>query len=202
MEYFVDMTTHVPTGTPEETVDDIRGREAARARELAADGRLLRLWRPPLAPGEWRTFGLFAAEDDRELDETLASMPLHVWRTDVVTPLLPHPNDPRNSRGAEPAEFLTMLTLTVPEGTPDQAVERPEGARSRYALANWLTKDGWSGSGRHPTNPAQWRTLGLWSARDSAGLTATLESLPLHVWMTVESTPLTPHPNDPVLGAG
>jgi muconolactone delta-isomerase len=201
MEYFVDMTTHVPTGTPEETVDDIRGREAARARELAADGRLLRLWRPPLAPGEWRTFGLFTAEDDSELDQTLASMPLHVWRTDVVTPLLPHPNDPRNSRGAEPAEFLTMLTLTVPEGTPDQAVgamKAREAVRARQLAAQGRLIRLWT----PPDQAAQWRTLGLWSARDSAGLTATLESLPLHVWMSVEATPLTPHPNDPVMGAG
>jgi muconolactone delta-isomerase len=200
MEYFVDMTTHVPTGTPDETVDDIRGREAARARELAADGRLLRLWRPPLAPGEWRTFGLFTAEGDRELDETLASMPLHVWRTDVVTPLLPHPNDPRNSRGAEPAEFLTMLTLTVPEGTPDQAVgdlKAREAVRARQLAEQRRLIRLWT----PPDEAAQWRTLGLWSARDSAGLTATLESLPLHVWMSVDATPLSPHPNDPVLGA-
>lgn len=200
MEYFVDMTTHVATGTPEETVDDIRGREAARATELAADGRLLRLWRPPLAPGEWRTFGLFAAEDDGELDKTLASMPLHVWRTDVVTPLLPHPNDPRNSRGAGPAEFLTMLTLTVPEGTPDEAVsdlKAREAERARQLAAQGRLIRLWT----PPSEPAQWRTLGLWSARDSAGLTATLESLPLHIWMTVESTPLTSHPNDPVMGA-
>jgi muconolactone delta-isomerase len=200
MEYFVEMTTHVPAGTPDETVDDIRGREAARARELAADARLLRLWRPPLAPGEWRTFGLFTAEDDGELDETLASMPLHVWRTDVVTPLLPHPNDPRNSRGAWPAEFLTVLTLTVPEGTPDEAVsdlKAREAERARQLAAQGRLIRLWT----PPSEPAQWRTLGLWSARDSAGLTATLESLPLHIWMTVEATPLTPHPNDPVMGA-
>jgi muconolactone delta-isomerase len=201
MEYFVEMTTHVPTGTPEETVDDIRGREAARARELVADGRLLRLWRPPLAPGEWRTFGLFTAADDRELDETLASMPLHVWRADVVTSLSPHPNDPRNSRGAETAEFLTMLTLTVPEGTPDQAVgdmKAREAVRAGQLAAQGRLIRLWT----PPDQAAQWRTLGLWSASDSAGLTATLESLPLHVWMSVEATPLTPHPNDPVMGAG
>jgi len=33
-EYFVEMTTHVPEGTHEQTVDDIREREAARAGEL------------------------------------------------------------------------------------------------------------------------------------------------------------------------
>jgi muconolactone delta-isomerase len=201
MEYFVDMTTHVPPGTPDETVDDIRGREAARARELVADGRLLRLWRPPLAPGEWRTFGLFTGEDDRELDETLASMPLHVWRTDVVTPLLPHANDPRNSRGAEPAEFLTMLTLAVPEGTPDRAVgdmKAREAVRARQLADEGRLIRLWT----PPDQGSQWRILGLWSAGDSAGLTATLESLPLYVWMSVEATPLTPHPNDPVMGAG
>jgi muconolactone D-isomerase len=94
MEYLVIMTTHVPDGTSEEAVEHVRTREAARSHELAAQGHLLRLWRPPLAPGEWRTLGLFAAADMGQLEEVLASMPLHVWRTDEVTPLSPHPNDP------------------------------------------------------------------------------------------------------------
>ncbi len=89
MEYLVTMTTHVPEGTPEQTVDDIRGREAAHSRELAAQGHLQRLWRPPLQPGEWRSLGLFAANDSDQLEEVLASMPLRVWRTDEVTPLFP-----------------------------------------------------------------------------------------------------------------
>jgi muconolactone D-isomerase len=94
MEYLVTMTTNVPDGTPEEAVDDIRNREAARSKELAAQGHLLRLWRPPLQPGEWRSLGLFAAEDRDQLEGVLASMPLRVWRTDEVLPLSPHPNDP------------------------------------------------------------------------------------------------------------
>ena len=76
MEYLVSMTTHVPDGTPEEAVQDIRAREAAHSRKLAAQGHLLRLWRPPLQPGEWRTLGLFAAADGDRLEEVLASMPL------------------------------------------------------------------------------------------------------------------------------
>jgi len=94
MEYLVTMTTHVPPGTPQQAVDDVRAREAARSRDLAAEGHLLRLWRPPLQPGEWRTLGLFAAADADQLQQTLASMPLKMWRTDSVTPLAPHPNDP------------------------------------------------------------------------------------------------------------
>ena len=102
MEYLVNMTTHVPSGTSEATVEDIRTREAAHSRELATDGHLLRLWRPPLRPGEWRTLGLFAADDGVQLEKVLASMPLHVWRTDEVTPLSPHPNDPP-AQPAQPA---------------------------------------------------------------------------------------------------
>ena len=199
MEYFVEMTTHVPQATPEDTVDDIRAREAARSRELAAEGHLLRLWRPPLAPGEWRTFGLFSADGDQQLDTILASMPLHVWRTDEVTPLSEHPNDPASAQGREPVEFLTTLTLTVPEGTPVQTVD---DMKTQEAIrADELADEGrlvrlWT----PPNQPGQWRTLGLWSARDEAELKATLESLPLYVWMTVETTPLSPHPNDPVRG--
>ena len=59
MEYLVTMTTHVLDGTPDQAVDDVRAREAARSRDLAAAGHLVR-----------------------------------VWRTDEVTALAPHPNDP------------------------------------------------------------------------------------------------------------
>ena len=94
MEYLVTMTTRVPDGTPGQAVDDVRAREAAHSRDLVAQGHLLRLWRPPLQPGEWRTFGLFAAASGDELEKGLASMPLRIWRTDEVTPLSPHPSDP------------------------------------------------------------------------------------------------------------
>jgi muconolactone D-isomerase len=94
VEYLVSMTTHVPEGASGKAVDDMRAREAAHSRELAAQGYLRRLWRPPLKPGEWRTLGLFAADDAARREEILVSMPLRVWRTDDVTPISPHPNDP------------------------------------------------------------------------------------------------------------
>jgi muconolactone D-isomerase len=43
--------------------------------------------------------GLFAAADGDRLEEVLASMPLRVWRTDEVTPLSSHPNDPARQAG-------------------------------------------------------------------------------------------------------
>ena len=125
------MTTHVPDGTSEGAVQDIRTREAARSGQLATQGHLLRLWRPPLQPGEWRTLGLFAADDGIELEEVLASMPLRVWRTDEVTPLSPHPNDParQTEKPGTPApeaggsEFLTTFTVAVPADTAPETVD-------------------------------------------------------------------------------
>ena len=73
MEYLVTMTTHVPDGTPAQAVQDVRTREAGHSAELAAQGHLLRLWRPPLQPGEWRTLGLFAAGVD-----DVVRKPVHV----------------------------------------------------------------------------------------------------------------------------
>jgi muconolactone delta-isomerase len=208
MEYLVNMTTHVPSGTSEATVEDIRTREAAHSRELAADGHLLRLWRPPLRPEEWRTLGLFAADDGAQLEKVLASMPLHVWRTDEVTPLSPHPNDPP-AQPAQPAppqragsdapntavEFLTNFAITIPGGTSPELVDDTEGREAKRA--HELAQQGhlfrlWAlpgGSG----------SLGLWRARDAGEMQAVLNSLPLYPWMTIETTPLHEHPSDPAL---
>jgi muconolactone D-isomerase len=107
MEFLVEMVTTVPDGTTSADIEAVRGREAARSRELAAQGHLLRLWRPPLVAGEWRTIGLFQAVDAEELEHVLASMPLRVWRHDTVTAFTPHPNDPGSPHmGQEPATDL------------------------------------------------------------------------------------------------
>jgi len=115
MEFLVDMVTTVPDGTTDTQVDAIQTREAARSRDLAADGHLLRLWRPPLEAGEWRTWGLFQAADATELKSVLSSMPLHVWRHDTVTPLTAHPSDPgsgdilSNQASADEADILDAV---------------------------------------------------------------------------------------------
>jgi muconolactone delta-isomerase len=193
MEYLVDMTTRVPDGTAAEAIDDIRTREGAHSRELASQGYLLRLWRPPLQPGEWRSLGLFAADDGDELERVLASMPLRVWRTDEVTPLSRHPNDPALAASPGGTEFLTTFTVTIPAGTPAQTAEdtKAREAERAYELA---------GQGhllRLWTLPGEGRSLGLWRAQDAAGMQAILASLPLNAWMTVQTAPLTRHPSDP-----
>ncbi|WP_432026533.1 muconolactone Delta-isomerase family protein [Streptomyces sp. 1222.5] len=91
-EYLVELTTTVPEGTDPAEVDARRTAESVRARELAAQGHLLRLWRPV---GELRSIGVWRAEDESELREAaLGSLPLWPWMTAVVTPLQSHPSDP------------------------------------------------------------------------------------------------------------
>ncbi len=199
MEYLVTMTTHVPEGTSQETIDDVRAREAAHSRELAAARHLLRLWRPPLAPGEWRTLGLFAAADAAALEkEILSSMPLRVWRTDAVTPLSPHPNDPpaRGPARQGATEFLTTFTLTVPDGTPEEAVDDAiahEADRARELAAEGHLIRLWG-------LPAErGSALGLWAARDAGEMRTIVASLPLSPWLNTQVTPLTPHPSDPAM---
>jgi muconolactone delta-isomerase len=210
MEYLVTMTTRVPAGTPAEAVDDVRAREAAHTRELAAQGHVLRLWRPPLAPGEWRTLGLFAAVDAAELERVLAGMPLRVWRSDEVKELTRHPNDPAPSVSGDPvpaggpaesgpaaAEFLVTFTPAVPAGTPakdvaaaatGEAVRASELAAQGHLVRLWQL----------PAEGGVSSALGLYRAADAAEMQAIAAALPLYPYLRTETTPLTPHPSDPV----
>lgn len=65
--------------------------EAERARELAGQGHLARLW---ALPGERRSLGLWRAQDEAAMAAILASLPLDAWMTEQTTPLSPHPSDP------------------------------------------------------------------------------------------------------------
>ncbi len=206
MEYLVTMTTHVPDGTPEDAVQDVRTREAARSRQLAAQGNLLRLWRPPLQPGQWRSLGLFAADDGTALEDVLSSMPLRVWRTDEVTPLSLHPNDPARqtekpgTTAHKPgrSEFLTTFAVAVRRDTASESADATterEADRARELAGEGYLERLWK-------LPGQGRALGLWQAHDSARMNTILASLPLYGWMSVQTTPLTPHPSDPALTSG
>jgi muconolactone delta-isomerase len=202
MEYLVTMTTHVPEGTPEEAVDEVRAREGAHTRELAAQGYVLRLWRPPLAPGEWRTLGLFAAVDAAELERVLASMPLRVWRSDEVEELRSHPNDPAAASSRPIAEgeteFFVTFTPAVPEGTPAKDVEEAtareaESARDLAAQGHLVRL--WLLPADNGVSPA----LGLWRADGEGEMEAIVESLPQYPYLRTRTTKLSPHPSDPAV---
>lgn len=96
-------------------------------------------------------------------------------------------------------EYLTDLVTTVPDGTSQAKVDELRSAEA--ARAAELVKAGHSiRLWRPPVKPEEWRSIGLFPAADEAELNGILESLPLHIWMKITITPLTPHPNDPEYG--
>ncbi|WP_413114925.1 muconolactone Delta-isomerase family protein [Streptomyces sp. CY1] len=91
-EFLVELTTTVPEGTDPAEVGRRRADESTRAKELAAAGHLVRLWRPV---GELRSIGVWRADSEAELRaKVLGTLPLWPWMTAVVTAVQPHPNDP------------------------------------------------------------------------------------------------------------
>jgi muconolactone delta-isomerase len=91
-EFLVELTTTIPEGTDPAETGRRRAAEAVRAKELAATGNLVRLWRPV---GELRSIGLWRAADEAELHEkVLGTLPLRPWMTAVITAVESHPNDP------------------------------------------------------------------------------------------------------------
>src|SRR6266849_1260302 len=92
-------------------------------------------------------------------------------------------------------EFLTTFTLTIPPGVAAQTVEDTNTREAQRA-------QDLAGQGhllRLWTLPGAGRALGLWQASDAAHMHAILRSLPLAPWMTVDTTPLSPHPSDPAI---
>ncbi len=88
-------TVTIPEGTPAQTVEDTKAREAERAYELAGQGHLLRLW---ALPGEGRSLGLWRAQDAAEMQAILKSLPLDAWMTVQTRPLTRHPSDPATAK--------------------------------------------------------------------------------------------------------
>lgn len=91
MEFLVAIDVKLPPDTPAERRAELVAAEAVRARELAAAGVIVRLWR---IPGRWSNVGLWVAPDASALHEAVSSLPLHPWLDVQVTALARHPSDP------------------------------------------------------------------------------------------------------------
>ena len=85
------MRVRLPESSDEQTRAGLTAAEAARARELADAGTLVKLWR---IPGQRANWGLWSAPDADVLHEALCSLPLWPWAEVTVHPLARHPNDP------------------------------------------------------------------------------------------------------------
>ena len=93
MDFLVKIDVRLPPETEPERREQLVTAEAVRARELAANGTILRLWR---VPGRWSNVGIWCAGDATALHEAISSLPFYPWLDVEVTPLASHPNDPAN----------------------------------------------------------------------------------------------------------
>ena len=97
MEFLVRMVLSFDHSMPPDERDRYRVAEARRARELADEGKLKRLWR---VPGRRANWGIWSADDATDLHTALSSLPLWPWLDIEVLPLADHENDPIASRGS------------------------------------------------------------------------------------------------------
>ncbi len=95
MEFLAEFKVNVPDEAPESEVETRNSAEASAAARLADDGRLVRVWKPPAAPGEIKALGLYRADSEAQLADLIGGLPLYDWMHVTVTPLEPHPNDPQ-----------------------------------------------------------------------------------------------------------
>jgi muconolactone D-isomerase len=105
----MDFLVHMKVARTEGGVDrekQLREQEAARSRELAKEGVLLRLWR---VPGRRENWGIWSAEDADRLHDALCSLPLFRYLTITVHPLASHPNDPMGLDRASKVSISTKL---------------------------------------------------------------------------------------------
>jgi muconolactone delta-isomerase len=120
MEFLVEFKLNVPEGTSESEVEQRKSAEAAAAADLAREGHLVRLWRPPAAQGETKFVGLYRADSEAQLGGLLGALPIQDWMQITVTPLEPHPNDPASIRAS-------LFHLPDPRLTPVYRLEATVG---------------------------------------------------------------------------
>jgi len=163
VEFLVGFDVIIPDGTPESEIKERVSAEATAAAGLARQGHLVRLWRPPVAPGESKAVGLYRAANETELDGLLGALPLDGWMQVTVTPLEPHPNDPTTPR---PSGFQLPDPRLTPiyrlEATLGEPVDLGAGGQRRRRIVP-LTGGTFSGatiSGQLLTGAsADWQTV-------------------------------------------
>jgi muconolactone delta-isomerase len=166
VEFLVEFDVNVPDGAPRAEVDERQNGEAVAVAKLAQDGHAVRIWKPPVAPGETKALGLYRAESRTQLDGLLGALPLADWMRITVTPLEPHPNDPAPEANGRPSIFqlpdprLTpVYRLDASLGDPLDFGDTVEGHRRIVPLTDG-TFTGPEISGKLvPGASADWQTV-------------------------------------------
>lgn len=91
MEFLLHIKVTFPAdGDPAEKDRRIKA-EGVRARELAANGTIKRIWR---VPGQWANWSIWQGADATAIHEAVTSLPMWPYLDVEVHPLADHPNDP------------------------------------------------------------------------------------------------------------
>jgi muconolactone D-isomerase len=88
MEFLVRITVNLPPDLPEPRRSELLEAEQSRARELIAEGKLVRIWR---VPGRLANVSLYRVADATELHAAVTSLPLWPWMDVHVEALAVHP---------------------------------------------------------------------------------------------------------------
>lgn len=136
MEFLVEFDVKVPEDVPRSEVQKRESGEAAAVARLAAQGHAVRIWKPPVTPGESKALGLYRADSRAQLDGLLGALPLADWMRVTITPLEPHPNDPANGR---PGTFQLPCPRLTPvyrlEATLGQPLDLGDTGQGRRRIA-------------------------------------------------------------------
>lgn len=98
MLYLVRIEISVPDDVSPDHLDVLKKAEHLRARELASEGLLYRLWRDPTP---WANWGLWKADDEAALRGAIATLPLRPYMTVFINPMIAHPSDPGRTTTSE-----------------------------------------------------------------------------------------------------
>ena len=137
--------------------------EATAAADLALEGHLVRLWKPPVAPGESKAVGLYRAGGQAELDGLLGALPLSGWMQITVTPLEPHPNNPASPRPsgfeAPDPRLMPVYRLEATVGEPVDLGDTAHGHRRIVPLTGGTFTGPTINGKLLPGASADWQTV-------------------------------------------
>ncbi|MGP8290936.1 muconolactone Delta-isomerase [Vreelandella zhanjiangensis] len=93
MLFHVEMTVKLPIDMPDEVAAEIKAKEKAYSQALQQQGKWRHLWR---IAGSYANISIFDVDDNAELQDIIANLPLFPYMEISVKPLCRHPSSIRD----------------------------------------------------------------------------------------------------------